>query len=127
MDDPVDRIAAVVRAYFEYFHEHPESAELLIIERGEYRDRKTSTFLEYRRANCVELEEVYAGLIRAGRVRDIPIDRIIRVSSDLLYGTTFTGHFSARDRSPDEQAADVLDALYHGLLASAERRRRARA
>lgn len=122
--DPLDRLAVVVRTYFAHFRDHPDHAELLIIERAEYRDRKTPTYLEHRRANCARWESVYADLIRGGRVRDIPVDRIIRVTSDLMYGTMFTDHFSGRQRTPDEQAADVMDILFHGILTPDERERR---
>jgi AcrR family transcriptional regulator len=124
--DPLDRLAVAIRAYFAHFRDHPDHAELLILERAEYRDRKTPTYLEHRRANAAEWEAVYAGLIGAGRIRDVPVDRIMRVTSDLVYGTMFTNHFSGGHRTPDEQAEDVIDILFHGLLTPAERRRRAR-
>jgi AcrR family transcriptional regulator len=122
--DPLDRLSAAIRAYFQHFRDHPEHAELLILERAEYRDRKTPTYLEHRKANSGEWEAVYAGLIRTGRLRKIPVARIMRVVSDLVYGTMFTNHFSGRNRTPDEQADDVLDILFHGLLSPGQRRRK---
>ncbi|MCE9564598.1 MAG: TetR/AcrR family transcriptional regulator [Planctomycetes bacterium] len=114
--DPLDQIATAVRAYFAYFRTHPDHAELLIIERAEYRDRKTPTYLEHRRAAATEWEAVYAGLIRDGRIRNLPVARIGRVISDLVYGTMFTNHFEGGLRAPDDQARDVLDILFNGLL-----------
>lgn len=122
--DQLDRIAAAIRAFLSYFKDHPNHAELLIIERAEFRERKTPTYLEYRRANAETWRGLYAGLIAAGRVRDVPTDRILNVVGDLLYGTMFTNHFSGQHRSIDEQARDVLDILFHGLLTPAEQKRR---
>ncbi|QJW99455.1 TetR/AcrR family transcriptional regulator [Frigoriglobus tundricola] len=125
IDDPLDRLAAAVRSYFAFFQSNPEIAELLIIERAEYRDRKTPTYLEHKRENTKDWQEVYAGLIRDGRFRAVPVERISRVVSDLLYGTMFTNHFSGGQRTPNEQARDVLDILFEGLLTPAERETRA--
>ncbi len=125
IDDPLDRLAVAVRSYFAFFQSNPEIAELLIIERAEYRDRKAPTYLEHKRENTKDWQEVYAGLIRDGRFRAVPVERINRVVSDLLYGTMFTNHFSGGQRTPDDQARDVLDILFDGLLTPAERQKRA--
>ncbi len=117
VSDPLERLTVAIRAYLEFFRDHPDHAELLIIERAEYRDRKTPTYLEHRRANSAEWEAVYAGLIREGRLRDIPVGRILRVVSDLVYGTMFTNHFTGQQRSPAEQAEDVIDVVLNGILA----------
>jgi AcrR family transcriptional regulator len=124
IEDSLDRIAIAVRAYFQHFRDCPEHAELLIIERAVYRDRKTPTYLEHRKTATCEWEEVYAGLIRSRRIRNIPVDRISRVLSDLVYGTMFTDHFSERKRTPTQQAEAVLDIFFNGILTAAERRKR---
>jgi AcrR family transcriptional regulator len=121
--DPLDRVTAAIQAYLEYFQTHPEHAELLIIERAEYRDRKTPTYLAHCRANAESWETVYVGLIRDGRIRDIPVQRIMTVVSDLMYGTMFTNHFSGQERPFWEQARDVIDIVFHGLLTTAEKKR----
>ena len=119
--DPLERLAVAIRAYLTYFRDHPAHAEILIIERAEFRERKTPTYLEHRRANAEQWREVYAGLIAAGRMRDIPIDRILSVVGDLVYGTMFTNHFTGQTRSVEDQARDVLDVVFHGLLTASER------
>ncbi|MBO0700805.1 MAG: TetR/AcrR family transcriptional regulator [Zavarzinella sp.] len=122
--DPLDRLEVAVRAYLEFFRDHPDLAELLIQERAEFRDRKTPTYHEHRRTNEAAWQDVYRRLISAGRVRAIPVDRILDVIGDLVYGTMFTNHFTGRHRSLDAQARDVIDIVFHGILTPAERRRR---
>ena len=124
VDDPLERLTVAIRAYLAYFRDHPGHAELLIIERAEFRERKTPTYIEHRKANTGEWEQLYAGLIREGRLRDIPARRIVDVISDLVYGTMFTNHFSGQHRSVAAQARDVIDIVFHGILSAAERRRR---
>jgi AcrR family transcriptional regulator len=123
--DPLDRLAVAVRAYLEFFRDHPDLAELLIQERAEFRDRKTPTYHEHRRTNEADWRDVFERLIAAGRVRAVPVDRILDVIGDLVYGTMFTNHFTGRHRSLDAQARDVIDVVFHGILTAAERRRRA--
>ncbi len=124
--DPIERLTVAIRAYLEFFRDHPDQAELLIIERAAFRDRVKPTYLEHREANTVPWREVYAGLIAAGRVRDMPVSRIVDVISDLVYGTMFTNHFYGHAKPLDEQAADVTDVFFNGILTPAERRRRSR-
>jgi AcrR family transcriptional regulator len=122
IDEPLERLARAVRAYLAYFDEHPEYVELLIQERAEFRDRKRPTYFVHRDANIGRWRALYARLIRDGRVRPVPVDRITDVVSDLLYGTMFTNYFAGRRKSLAEQADDILDILFLGLLTPRERR-----
>jgi AcrR family transcriptional regulator len=124
IEDPLDQLTVAIRAYLEFFKRHPDQAELLIIERAEFRDRKTPTYQEHHQANCQQWRAVYAGLIRKGRVRGVPVSRIIDVISDLVYGTMFTNHFSGQHKPLAAQARDVIDIVFHGILTPAERARR---
>lgn len=124
--DPLDRIVLAIRGYLRFFHEHPEYVELLIQERAEFRDRKKPTYFRYREANMGRWRDLYAGLIRDGRVRDVPIDRITDVVGDLIYGTMFTNYMAGRAKNLVEQADDVVDMLFNGLLTPGEQQQRTR-
>lgn len=115
-DEPLDRIAAGIQAYLAFFDRHPEVCELLIQERAEFKDRKKPTYFEYRDASIERWRDLYRQLITAGRVRDLPVERITDVVGQLLYGTMFTNYFVGRRKSPAEQAADILDVVFHGIL-----------
>jgi AcrR family transcriptional regulator len=121
--DPLDQIAAAIRAYLQFFKDCPQYVELLIQERAEFRDRKKPTYFEHREENRERWAELYRGLIAAGRVRDVPVERIMDALGNLVYGTMFTNHFLGRHQPLDAQAADILDIAFHGILTPAERRR----
>lgn len=123
--DPPERIAQVVRSYLTFFAENPELSELLIHERALFKDRKQPTYIEYREANRERLRVLYRAYIAEGQIRDMPVDRILDVVGDLLYGTMFTNYFSGRQKSVEEQTQDILDIVFHGILSEAGRRRRA--
>jgi AcrR family transcriptional regulator len=124
INDPFERTAVAVRTYLKYFGEHPEVVELLIQERAQFRDQMKPTYFVLREANVGRWREEIRGLIAEGRVRNVPPERVTDVIGDLLYGTMFTNYLAGRRRSPEDQAADILDIAFHGILSDAERRRR---
>jgi AcrR family transcriptional regulator len=117
----LERIAKGVHAYLTFFAEHPEIVELLVIERAHFRDRQTPTYIVHRDANMGPWQDLFRELIRAGVIRELPVEQITEVISDLLYGTMFTNYFAGRKKSPARQGEEVLDILFHGLLTDTKR------
>jgi AcrR family transcriptional regulator len=124
IEDPLDRIARAIRAYLEFVAEHPEFVELLIQERAQFKERKKPTYWEHREANLERWHALYRDLMAEGRVRQVPVERITDVMSQLLYGTMFTNYFTGTRKPPDFQARDIVDIVFNGILSDAERRRR---
>ena len=122
--DPLERIAAAIRSCLTFFVEHPEFVELLMQERAHFKDRKKPTYFENREANIERWHEMYRGLIAAGRFRKMPVEQISDVLTDLVYGNMFTNYFAGQRKPPEEQAQDIMDVVFHGILSDAERRRR---
>ncbi|MBI5368972.1 MAG: TetR/AcrR family transcriptional regulator, partial [Planctomycetes bacterium] len=122
--DPLERIEHAVRAYLRFFDANPDVIELLVQERAQFKDRKTPTYFEHHDAQVGPWKELLRGLIAAGRVRRVPVERISDVLSDLLYGTIFTNLFAGRRRSFLAQTHDLLDIAFHGILTAGERARR---
>jgi AcrR family transcriptional regulator len=123
IDDPLDRIAVAIRSYLAFFAEHQEFVELLIQERAQFKDRKKPTFFVHREERVEQWRMHYRRLIAEGRVRDMPVERITDVMSDLVYGTMFTNYFTGQRKPFEAQAQDILDVVFHGILSDAERRR----
>lgn len=123
VEDPLARIGEAVKAYLRFFRDHPRFVELLIQERAVFRDRKKSTYFEHRDAHIQRWRDLFSGLIRAGRFRDMPVERLLDVLSDQVYGAMFTAHFTGSRMSPDEQAADIIDIVIGGMLSPSERKK----
>ena len=119
--DPVNLIRRGVLAYLGYFDRHPELVELLIIERAEFRDRKQSTYFVHKERNNPKRRAFLLEAMRAGVVRTMPVERIIEIFNDTLYGAIFTNHFSGRKISFKKQAEDLLEVLLTGILADDHR------
>ena len=116
VDDPFQRIAVAIRTHITFVAERPDLVELLMQERAQFKDRKKPTYFEYRETSRQRWGDVYRNLIARGKVRDIPVERITAVIGDLIYGTLFTNYFNGPRKSPAEQADDILDVVFHGIL-----------
>lgn len=125
IDEPFERIAVAIRAYLTFFAERPEYVELLMQERAQFKDRTKPTYFEHRDVNVRPWRELYRALIAAGRIRDVPVERIMDVIGSLMYGTMFTNYFIGQRQSVEAQAQDILDIVFHGILTDSERRKRA--
>lgn len=121
--DPLRRIRVAVRAFLRFFRDHPEQVELMLQERAEFRERKTPTYFLHRAARAEQWHDLLRGLIADGRLRDIPIARIDHALCDLVYGAMLTNHMSGRELPVEQQADDMLDIAFHGILSEQERSR----
>jgi AcrR family transcriptional regulator len=123
IDDPLARIAQAIRTFLAFFADHPQFVELLIQERAIFKDRGRPTYLEHREKNVIRWREHYLALIADGRIRDMPVERITDVIGDLLYGTIFTNYFTGPRNSTEQQAANIVDVLFGGILTDLGRQR----
>ncbi len=123
IDEPFERIGIAIHAFLSFFADHPEYVELLIQERAQFKDRKKPTYFVHRETNIKRWQELYRSLIEAGRIRDMPVERITDVIGNLLYGTIFTNYFTGEHPSVDKQTRDILDIVYRGIFSDAERKK----
>ena len=86
-----------------------------------FKDRETPTFFRYRERNVQRWRDLYRELMAAGRLREMPPERITDVLSDLTYGTMCANYFAHRDRAPAEQVEAILDIVWRGILSDSER------
>src|SRR4051794_37752286 len=123
IEDPLEQVRRAVHAYLAHVAAHPELAELLIQERAQFKDRKKPTYFEHRAANAERWRHRHRVMIGQGLIRDIPVECISNTVGDLLYGTMFANYFTGPRKPPAEQARDIIDIVFHGILSEPERRR----
>jgi AcrR family transcriptional regulator len=122
--DPLDRISVAIRTFLAFFADNPDFVELLMQERAQFKDRKEPTYFQHRKVNVERWKSLYRDLIGEGRIRDMPVERITDVLSNLVYGTMFSNYFTGNQKSFEAQADDILDVVFHGILSAEERARR---
>lgn len=114
--DPIQMIRDAIVAFLTFFEQHPEFIELLIQERAYFPNRETPTFFA-RDPKEPERNEMLRSLIRAGVLRDLPVEQITDTLCHYLYGAIFVNYFAGRKRTLAEQAQELTDIVFHGILA----------
>jgi AcrR family transcriptional regulator len=125
VSDPLERIRMGIHSYLSFFDANPEVPELLIQERAEFKDRKKPTYFEHKEEGQASRpwRALILTLMGEGRVRDVPVEEIIDVVSNLLYGTMFTNFFIGRKKTCDEQVREMVDVIFNGILTENERKK----
>ena len=114
--DPIDKIIRATHAYLRFFDEHPGLVELFVQERAQFRNRQRPTYFVHRDRTLGPWRELLASLIATGHLRRMPVDRITDVFNAALYGAIFTTYFEGRKKRPEQQAGEILDILFGGIL-----------
>lgn len=123
IEDGLERLARGIETFLAFFAEHPEYVELLIQERAQFKDRTRPTYIEHRVVHGEKWRALYAALTAAGRLRDLPPQKISDVIGNLIYGTMFTNYSTGPAKPVAAQARDILDVVFRGILSDAERER----
>ncbi len=123
IEDGLERIEKAIATFLQFFADHPSFVELLIQERAYFKDRKRPTYFEHREVNIQRWMQLYRELMAAGRMREMPVERITTVISNVLYGIMVTNFFNGQPAPADVQAREILDIIFLGVLSEPERRR----
>ena len=114
--DKVDEIRAAVTAYLEFFKANPQLVELFVQERAEFKERRQPIYFQQKDVRRGQWRKHFADLIAEGRIRPMPVERVMDVLGDVLYGTILTNHLTGRQKPLESQARDVLDVFFNGIL-----------
>jgi AcrR family transcriptional regulator len=125
IDDGLESITLAISSYLAFFAENPHFVELIVQERANFRDRKRPTYFEHRERNVQQWRHLYRALMAQGRIREMPAEQISDVVSGAIYGTMFINYFTGQTKPSDDQARDIVDIVFCGILTESERRRRA--
>jgi AcrR family transcriptional regulator len=123
IEDGLERLERGIATFLQFFADHPSFVELLIQERAYFKDRKRPTYFEHREVNIQRWKQLYRDLMAAGRMREMPVERITTVMSNVLYGIMVTNFFNGQPAPAEVQAKEILDVIFAGVLSEAERRR----
>lgn len=116
--DPLEQIYAAAHAYLQYFDEHPETVELFIHERAEFRDRAKPLYFAYSDKHRAEWVELFELLRTQGRLRVTDIDTAMQALAELLYGAVLANHVSTRHRPLASRYRELMDICLYGVVAA---------
>jgi AcrR family transcriptional regulator len=121
--DPLEQLQKLFYGFLHYFADHPEYVELLVQERSDFPHREQPTYHTYRAASREMWTKRLQQMVADGRMRPMPVDRVINILGDLLYGTIFMNRIRGRKIDPNRQAADILEVFLGGILTEQELQR----
>jgi len=119
--EPIARLRAGARGYLEWWAGHPDLMELHILERAEFRGAQRKRFLLEQRDGNRRVGEVLVQLMRAGKARDLPIDRLALALGCQLYGLVYFSSLIGDRATLGDRADELIDLFLHGLLTPAGR------
>lgn len=122
--DPLQKIETAMTSFLKFFDSDRDLVELFIQERALFKGRRQPAYFSWQQASCGPWMELTEGLMKAGRIRPMPDLQDYNVVDDLLYGTIMANHFAGRRIPYGDQAAQVIDLVFNGILSDAERARR---
>ena len=114
---PVDKIRAVVRAYFRFFDEDRALVEILVQERGEAMGQAEQAYFRVFSENAWRLERIIRDGSAQGMFRRLKPKQAAGILADLLTGTIYAHVLGARRGSTSRAAGAVTDFMLHGILA----------
>lgn len=112
--DKLVLLEMAVRAYLAFFERHPQLVELFMIERSMFKDRGRPAYFVHQEAGVESWKPLILELMRLKRIRRMPVERVIKVLNNVLYGTLFTNYFDNRHNLSDE-AAEIMDVFFEGI------------
>lgn len=121
--DPLEQMTLAVYGYLSFFRMNPNVVEILIQERAVFRDHRKSMYFQHLERNVEPWKALLKDLVHAGRIREVPVDRVVKVFSDMLYGTMFASYFARRQKTVDEHFRDIVDVAFRGVLTEGEQHR----
>lgn len=114
--DPLHTFTDAIQTYLGFFREKPELVELFLIERAVFPSQGSPSYFQHREADKSRWRVVFLDLVEKRRVRRIDPDAYLDVLGDLLYGTMFANHLARPLVCVEDQARNILDILFHGIL-----------
>lgn len=117
--DPLEKIRQSMRAIILFFERHPETAELWLQERVEFRDQPTPLYFIYRDAHYDEWRDVFRQLADDGRLRNPDVTAAMEALGHLIYGFVLSKPLPTDTRRPHERFDDVFTVYLNGILKDA--------
>ncbi|HEY9713683.1 MAG TPA: TetR/AcrR family transcriptional regulator, partial [Chroococcales cyanobacterium] len=88
--DLIDRFEHSILEFLSFFDKNEDLVELLMQERSEFRDRPTHSYHRHQMQNRERWHNNMAKAIDEGLLRQLPVDGVIEIINDTLYGAIFT-------------------------------------
>lgn len=108
----------IMLACAEYYQKHPQSIEIMIQERAEFRESVYPTHLMFREEKRSGLDGIVQAGIERGELRPTNVMQASDAITDLLWGCMITGCLQGQKNKLVERVGSAIDLLLNGLVAA---------
>jgi AcrR family transcriptional regulator len=115
--DPVEMMHRGAAAYAEFFEQHPQLVEILILERAEFRGTIPDTHMVYRAKNRGIMEDALRQGIADGLFRPLDVTATTTAFANMLYGTVVCGCLEGSTASLRPLSEHAVGIFVNGILA----------
>ncbi len=109
--DPLQALRAVMLAYLHYFENHPDTIELFIQERAEFRDKSSSVYFLRILESRERWLDLFRDIKREYQVRDIDLEAMMNVCTDMMHGAALL-NYAPFSTQPASERIDAIFAIY---------------
>ncbi|MFP6581514.1 MAG: TetR/AcrR family transcriptional regulator [Candidatus Hydrogenedentota bacterium] len=114
-ENPIDQIAQATSAYLGFFKENPHAVELIMQERAAFPELNPRIQTADENPIFGQIRESLRSLMDAGFYRKIPLDDLMEMFSNLLYGTIMSSTLHRDDLDLPRLTRNMLDVLLVGV------------
>lgn len=118
--DPAQALRATVRAYLDFFDQHPETVELFVQERAELRTGDKPLYFVRSEGYRTEWQAWFASLIEqltGGRgIPTMTPQQAMEMLGFMLYGAVMTTRLEGGTTRPSDHAEPIINTFLHGVL-----------
>lgn len=114
-DNPLDQIANATAAYLGFFKENPHAVELIMQERAAFPDRDPRIRSANENPMLERWSDSIQSLMDSGYVRTMPLDSLMEILSNLLYGTVMSDTLRRENLDLRLLSRNTLDVVLRGV------------
>jgi AcrR family transcriptional regulator len=116
VDDGIAMLKRAILAYLQYFDEHPEIIELIVLERAELKGHGKPTYFAHREQYLDPWRKRLLKLMADGQIRKMNVDTIISSLGMLMYGALVTHPHMGGRSGLSSHASGVMDVFIDGIV-----------
>ena len=114
-ENPLDQIVKATAGYLGFFKENPQAVELIMQERAAFPDGEHRIHSAEQNPILERWRDSIRGLMDAGYVRAMPLDSLLEILSNLLYGTVMSDTLQREGLDLQLLSRDTLDVVLRGV------------
>lgn len=111
---PVAVLKKIAIACAEFYQKHPETVEIMIYERAEFRSN-VPTHLMFRSETRNGIDELIKAGIAAGTIRDVNVNEATNAYGDLIFGSVINGCLEGSKAKLVRRMEHAIDIFLKGL------------